>query len=77
MATVILTGVGGLVGGDSAFFCEAGFDIVGIENDMRARLRGPEASTRPELDDLRLRPWIYSRREGRWLTERDAVAKGA
>jgi CDP-paratose 2-epimerase len=53
MATAIITGAGGLVGGESAaFFAEAGFDVVGIDNDMRGRLFGPNASTRPQLDDL-------------------------
>ena len=54
MATAIITGAGGLVGSESAaFFADAGFGVVGIENDMRARFFGPEASVRPQLDALR------------------------
>jgi len=54
MATAIITGAGGLVGSESAaYFADAGFGIVGIENDMRARFFGPEASIRPQLDELR------------------------
>jgi CDP-paratose 2-epimerase len=54
MATAIITGAGGLVGSESAaYFAAAGFGIVGIENDMRARFFGPDASVRPQLDELR------------------------
>src|SRR3954471_13417175 len=46
MATVIVTGSGGLVGSTAvAHFVHAGYDVVGIENDMRARFFGPDAST--------------------------------
>jgi CDP-paratose 2-epimerase len=46
MPTAIVTGSGGLIGSESvAHFVEAGFDVIGLENDMRARFFGPEAST--------------------------------
>jgi CDP-paratose 2-epimerase len=46
VATAIVTGSGGLIGSASvARFVELGFDVVGLENDMRAGLFGPEAST--------------------------------
>ncbi len=46
MATAIVTGSGGLIGSESvARFVELGFDVIGLENDMRARLFGAEAST--------------------------------
>ena len=46
MPTVIVTGSGGLIGSEAvAHFVRAGYDVVGIENDMRARFFGPEAST--------------------------------
>jgi CDP-paratose 2-epimerase len=46
MSTVIVTGSGGLIGSESvAHFARAGYDVVGIENDMRARFFGPDAST--------------------------------
>ena len=49
----MVTGAGGLVGAEaSARLCELGFDVVGIENDMRATFFGPSASTRPQLDKL-------------------------
>jgi CDP-paratose 2-epimerase len=46
MPIAIVTGSGGLVGSDCVrHFVERGFDVVGIENDMRARFFGPDAST--------------------------------
>lgn len=46
MAVAIVTGSGGLIGSESVrHFAAAGFDVVGIENDMRAMFFGPEAST--------------------------------
>ena len=42
----IITGSGGLIGSESVrHFASLGFDVVGIENDMRARFFGPDAST--------------------------------
>jgi CDP-paratose 2-epimerase len=46
MPVAIITGSGGLIGSAAVRrFAQAGFDVVGIENDMRARFFGPEAST--------------------------------
>ena len=53
MPTAIVTGSGGLIGSESvAHFVEAGFDVIGLENDMRARFFGSEASTRPITEQL-------------------------
>jgi CDP-paratose 2-epimerase len=42
----IVTGSGGLIGSEaSRHFSALGFDVIGLENDMRARFFGPEAST--------------------------------
>ncbi|MGD8979633.1 MAG: NAD-dependent epimerase/dehydratase family protein [candidate division WOR-3 bacterium] len=42
----IVTGSCGLIGSESvAFFVEKGFDVVGIDNDMRSYFFGAEAST--------------------------------
>ncbi|ODS34567.1 MAG: CDP-paratose 2-epimerase [Candidatus Scalindua rubra] len=47
MGIVLVTGSTGLVGSESvSFFCEKGFDVVGIDNDMRADFFGEEASTK-------------------------------
>ena len=54
MAVAIVTGAGGLVGSTAVrHFGRAGYDVVGIENDMRAQFFGPEASTAPQLERLR------------------------
>lgn len=43
---VVVTGSAGLIGSEAArFFCGQGFSVVGIDNDMRARLFGADAST--------------------------------
>ena len=48
MAVAIVTGAGGLVGAAAVRrLVAAGFDVIGFENDTRARLFGPEASTAP------------------------------
>jgi CDP-paratose 2-epimerase len=46
MPVAIITGSGGLIGSESVgHFVQAGYEVVGLENDMRARFFGPEAST--------------------------------
>ena len=53
MPTAIVTGSGGLIGSESVrHFVEAGYDVIGIENDMRARFFGPDASTARTSDRL-------------------------
>jgi CDP-paratose 2-epimerase len=53
MPVAIVTGSGGLVGSESVErFVADGFDVVGFENDMRARFFGPDASTRPVTDRM-------------------------
>jgi CDP-paratose 2-epimerase len=50
---MIITGSAGLIGSEAArFFSRKGYDIIGIDNDMRARFFGPEASTRWNLARL-------------------------
>ena len=44
----IVTGSGGLIGSESVrHLVESGYDVIGLENDMRARFFGPSASTAP------------------------------
>jgi CDP-paratose 2-epimerase len=46
MATVLVTGSGGLVGSEAVrFFAGRGFDVVGIDNDLRGVFFGGPAST--------------------------------
>ncbi len=46
MPTAIVTGSGGLVGSESVrHFAEQGYDVIGLENDLRSHFFGPSAST--------------------------------
>src|SRR3954468_16256555 len=48
MPIAIVTGSGGLIGSESvSYFVELGFDVIGLDNDMRAYFFGEEASTKP------------------------------
>ena len=56
MSVAIVTGSGGLIGSEAtSHLMRAGYDVIGVENDMRARFFGPAASTarttRRLLDD--------------------------
>jgi CDP-paratose 2-epimerase len=62
MPTAIVTGSGGLIGSEAVkhLVVDHGFKVIGLENDMRARFFGPEASTSrttqrlvDSLDDFR------------------------
>jgi CDP-paratose 2-epimerase len=47
MSVALITGSAGLIGSEASnFFAGLGFDIVGVENDMRSQFFGPEASTK-------------------------------
>src|SRR3954451_13102481 len=49
----IVTGSGGLIGSESVkHFVAEGYDVIGLENDMRAYFFGPEASTQSTTDKL-------------------------
>jgi CDP-paratose 2-epimerase len=53
MSVALITGSAGLVGSEAVtFFAAQGFDVVGIDNDMRSVFFGPEASTHWQLDRL-------------------------
>ena len=46
MSLVVVSGAGGLIGSETCrFFHDKGFDVVGLDNDMRAYFFGQEAST--------------------------------
>lgn len=54
MATIIVTGSCGLIGSETVrCFHRQGWQVVGIDNDLRAYYFGPSASTRWALDLLR------------------------
>jgi CDP-paratose 2-epimerase len=53
MPTAVVTGAGGLIGAEtSAALCERGFEVLGIESDMRAVFFGPSASTARQTEAL-------------------------
>ncbi len=53
MSVAVITGSAGLIGSEaSRHFAMKGLNIVGIDNDMRRRFFGPEASTRGQMDRL-------------------------
>jgi CDP-paratose 2-epimerase len=46
MTIIVVTGSAGLIGSESVrFFAERGFQVIGIDNDMRAEFFGSDAST--------------------------------
>ena len=54
MPVAIITGSAGLIGSESVqHFIELGFDVIGLENDMRAQFFGPAASTGRTTQRLR------------------------
>jgi CDP-paratose 2-epimerase len=53
MPVAVVTGSGGLIGSESVRqFVELGYDVIGIENDMRSAFFGPDASTRAVTERL-------------------------
>src|SRR5436190_10278818 len=53
MRTIIVTGSAGLIGSETVKrFAKEGVHVVGIDNDMRARFFGAEASTKKMREDL-------------------------
>jgi CDP-paratose 2-epimerase len=53
MSVAVITGSAGLIGSEATrYFAGKGMDVVGIDNDMRRRFFGDEASTRPQRERL-------------------------
>ncbi|MBD2563739.1 MULTISPECIES: NAD-dependent epimerase/dehydratase family protein [Nostoc] len=53
MSIILVTGSAGLIGSESVrFFCERGFTVVGIDNNMREAFFGKDASTEWNRDRL-------------------------
>ena len=46
MSIVLITGASGLIGSEATrFFAEQGFDVVGVDNDLRRYFFGEDGST--------------------------------
>jgi CDP-paratose 2-epimerase len=76
MPTAVITGSAGLIGSEAAlYFGDLGFDVVGIDNDMRRYFFGDEASTSWNVD--RLRKQLRDRYEHADvdIRDRDAIVK--
>ena len=53
METIIITGCGGLVGGESTeFFLEKGFRVIGVDNNMRQYFFGEDGSVENSINAL-------------------------
>ena len=65
MSVVLVTGSAGLIGAESVrFFAAQGFDIVGIDNDMRRVFFGNEASTAWSRQRLEIEVKAYRHIDG-------------
>ncbi len=52
----IVTGSGGLIGSECVrMLSEEGWEVIGVDNDMRRQFFGPEGSTKAIVEDLRQR----------------------
>ena len=53
---LLVTGSGGLIGSECVrLMASEGWDVVGIDNDMRQQFFGPAGTTRPVVEELRLK----------------------
>jgi CDP-paratose 2-epimerase len=54
MRIALVTGSGGLIGSQACnFFMDKGFDIIGIDNDLRSYFFGNESSVKPSVENLK------------------------
>ncbi len=64
MKTCIITGSAGLIGAEAVrFFSARGFEVIGVDNDMRKQFFGDDASTRWSRRDLESTVPNYTHRE--------------
>ncbi|MBA2301065.1 MAG: NAD-dependent epimerase/dehydratase family protein [Acidobacteria bacterium] len=75
MSAVLITGSAGLIGSEAAqFYGQRGHRVIGIDNDMRSRFFGPEASTRAKRD-LLLRDYPQYRHHDTDIRDRQEIEK--
>src|SRR5260370_6945532 len=50
----IITGSGGLIGSECVrLLASEGWEVIGLDNNMREQFFGPEGTTEPEVEDLK------------------------
>src|SRR5256714_10325108 len=75
VSVVLVTGSAGLIGSEAVrVFAGLGLDVVGIDNDMRARFFGPEASTAWNVQRLTSELGTRYRHQDVDIRDRDALA---
>jgi NAD(P)-dependent dehydrogenase (short-subunit alcohol dehydrogenase family) len=61
MPTAIVTGSGGLIGSESVrHLVERGYEVIGLENDMRSRFFGPTGAMLRMCERIAARPLEWS-----------------
>ena len=72
----VVTGSGGLIGSEAVRrLVGEGFEVIGLENDMRARFFGPEASTAESTERLRAECGGAFRSEDLDVRDREGVER--
>jgi CDP-paratose 2-epimerase len=76
MKIILVTGSAGLIGSEAVrFFCDRGFTVVGVDNNMRQTFFGEDASTewnRIRLSDLYGDRYIHHNED---IRDREAIGK--
>jgi CDP-paratose 2-epimerase len=74
MSVLLTTGSGGLIGSETAlYFGALGFDVVGIDNDMRRAFFGEEASTLWSVAEVQHALGSHYRHYGEDIRDRDGI----
>ena len=74
MSVAIITGAAGLIGSEAArHFAEQGFDVIGVDNDMRSRFFGEEASTGWQRKELQRELGSRYRHVSTDIRDQDAI----
>jgi CDP-paratose 2-epimerase len=69
----LVTGSGGLIGSECVrLLCRQGWNVVGVDNDMRSQFFGPQGTTRPVVEDL-LREFSGYRHHAVDIRDRQAI----
>ena len=76
MSVAIITGSSGLIGSEAAaYFAACGLDIIGIDNDMRSRFFGAEASTAWKTEELQANLGSHYRHYNLDIRDRNAILR--